>query len=79
MFNLFQILLKNIKKNQKIIYPTTNSGYGIGEKNKFCDETSPLRPVSLYGTTKVKAEELIIKMVIQYALDWRLYLDIPIE
>ena len=56
-----EVLLKNLKKKQKIIYPTTNSGYGIGEKNKLCDENSPLNPVSLYGVTKVKAEKLIIK------------------
>ena len=47
-------------KNQKIIYPTTNSGYGIGDKNKYCDENSPLRPISLYGVTKLKAEQLIL-------------------
>ena len=40
-----KIIIKNIKKNQKIIYPTTNSGYGIGQKNKFCDENSPLNPI----------------------------------
>ena len=54
-------LLKNIKKNQKILYPTTNSGYGIGEKNKYCDEKSELKPISLYGRTKVSAENEILK------------------
>jgi hypothetical protein len=29
---------------KKIIYLTTNSGYGIGEKSKFCDENTPLKP-----------------------------------
>jgi len=43
--NSIKLILKYIKTNQKIIYPTTNSGYKIGEKNKFCDENSPLRPV----------------------------------
>ena len=48
-----------MKKNQKIIYLTTNSGYGIGEKNKYCDENSELRPVSLYGKTKIDAEKIV--------------------
>ncbi len=55
------LILKYINKNQKIIYPTTNSGYGVGEKNKYCDENSPLNPISLYGVTKAKAESLILK------------------
>ncbi len=55
-----KLLLKYLNKRQKIIYPTTNSGYGIGEKNKFCDENSPLRPVSLYGVTKLQAEKIIL-------------------
>jgi nucleoside-diphosphate-sugar epimerase len=45
---------------QRIVYPCTNSGYGIGEKDKFCTEESPLRPISLYGTTKVEAESAIL-------------------
>ena len=48
------------KKQKKIIYLTTNSGYGVGEKNKHCDETSPLRPISLYGRTKVESEKIIM-------------------
>ena len=54
-------LMKLIKKKKKkIIYLTTNSGYGVGEKNKYCDENSPLNPISLYGRTKVQAEKFVM-------------------
>jgi nucleoside-diphosphate-sugar epimerase len=58
--NSIKNLIKYLKFGQKIIYPTTNSGYGIGEKNKYCDENSPLKPISLYGQTKAEAERIII-------------------
>ena len=59
--NAVKTVLKYMKPSQKIIYPTSNSGYGIGEKNKFCDENSPLRPISLYGRTKADAEIEVLK------------------
>ncbi|ACB50584.1 NAD-dependent epimerase/dehydratase [Crocosphaera subtropica ATCC 51142] len=46
---------------QRILMPVTNSGYGIGEAGKFCTEESPLRPISLYGTTKVEAEKAVLE------------------
>jgi nucleoside-diphosphate-sugar epimerase len=58
--NSIKNLIKYLKFGQKIIYPTTNSGYGIGEKNKYCDENSPLKPISLYGQTKAEAERIVI-------------------
>jgi len=51
-----KLLLSLRSKNQRIVLPNTNSGYGIGEKGSFCTEESPLRPISLYGKTKVQAE-----------------------
>jgi len=48
-------------KNKKIIFLMSNSGYGVGEKNKFCTEDSPLNPISLYGRTKCDAEKEVIK------------------
>ena len=54
------MLLSTVGANQKVIYPTTNSGYGIGEQGKFCTEESQLRPISLYGTTKVEAERAVL-------------------
>ncbi len=56
-----RIILKNRSKDQMIIYPTTNSGYGIGEKGKFCTEETPLRPISVYGKLKVQAEKEILE------------------
>lgn len=50
------MLTKQLSVDQRILMPITNSGYGIGEKGKFCTEETPLRPISLYGTTKVEAE-----------------------
>lgn len=47
-------------KNQMVIFPTTNSGYGVGEKGKHCTEDTPLRPISLYGKLKVDAEKAIL-------------------
>lgn len=46
--------------NQKIIYPTTNSGYGIGQDGIFCTEETPLNPISLYGVTKTEAEKALL-------------------
>tara|TARA_B100000242_G_C43027468_1_gene478480 strand:+ start:330 stop:1268 length:939 start_codon:yes stop_codon:yes gene_type:complete len=54
-----RMMCQLMTKKNKIIFLTTNSGYGVGEKNKFCDENSPLKPISLYGRTKCEAEDLV--------------------
>lgn len=60
-FDAIKMILELRKKTQKIIFPTTNSGYGVGQKGIFCTETTPLNPISLYGTLKVDIEKLILK------------------
>lgn len=54
-----ETLMKLLSADQRVLYATTNSGYGIGEKGAFCTEESPLRPISLYGRTKVEAEDAV--------------------
>jgi nucleoside-diphosphate-sugar epimerase len=56
-----KLLLSLRSEDQKILFPCTNSGYGIGEKGKFCTEETPLRPITLYGRTKVEAEKAILE------------------
>ena len=56
-----EMLCRLASKEQWMIMPVTNSGYGVGEKGKFCTEDTPLRPISSYGITKVKAEEAVLR------------------
>ena len=55
-----EALLELRRNEQKILYPCTNSGYGIGKSDKYCTEDTPLNPISIYGKTKVAAESLIL-------------------
>lgn len=52
-------LVKDTEK--RVVYPNTNSGYGIGE-NGVCTEESPLNPISHYGVTKVNAEREVLNI-----------------
>jgi nucleoside-diphosphate-sugar epimerase len=55
-----EMLCRLASRDQWIMMPVTNSGYGIGEKDKYCTEDSPLRPLSTYGVTKVRAEQAVL-------------------
>jgi len=54
------IILRNKAKDQIILMPTTNSAYGSGDKNNYCDEDSPLNPISNYAIEKVHIEKKLM-------------------
>jgi nucleoside-diphosphate-sugar epimerase len=55
------VLINEIRRpDQKLIYPTTNSGYGAKTGEVFCTEETPLEPISLYGRTKSDAESHLL-------------------
>ncbi|MDD2708936.1 MAG: NAD(P)-dependent oxidoreductase [Verrucomicrobiae bacterium] len=47
-------------RDQRLIFPCTNSGYGIGQEGIHCDEETPMRPISLYGRLKVDIEKHLL-------------------
>lgn len=60
-FDAVKMILELRKKDQIIIFPTTNSGYGIGQEGIYCTEETPLNPISLYGQLKVDIEKLLLE------------------
>ena len=59
--NIVSIIDSESLLNKKILYPNTNSGYGVGEDGIYCTEESPLNPISTYGRTKCRAENILLK------------------
>lgn len=55
-----KMLVDMSRADQKIIYPNSNSGYGVGKDGEYCTEDSPLNPISIYGITKVEAEKYVL-------------------
>lgn len=55
-------LFKSVNSNQLVIMPTTNSAYGSGNENNYCDEESPLNPLSLYAKDKVLVEQELTQL-----------------
>ena len=60
-FEAIKTILAKRNPDQMVIFPTTNSGYGVGEEGIHCTEETPLRPVSLYGQLKVEIEKIILE------------------
>jgi nucleoside-diphosphate-sugar epimerase len=55
------LMLKHLSKEQIVLMPTTNSAYGTGDKDNFCTEESPLRPISQYAIEKVAIEKELMQ------------------
>src|SRR3990172_8938020 len=55
-----KMLLELGSRQQMVLSPTTNSGYGVGQKDVFCTEETPMNPVSLYGRLKVELERHLL-------------------
>ena len=64
------LMLKLISNDQWILMPTTNSAYGSGDKNNFCTEDSPLKPISSYAIEKVEVEKALMQR--QNSISFRL-------
>jgi nucleoside-diphosphate-sugar epimerase len=59
-FDAVKTIADLMSPQQLMVFPSTNSGYGVGQPGIYCDEDTPLRPVSLYGRLKVDLESILL-------------------
>ena len=59
-FGAIELLNRLRSPTQLVIYPSTNSGYGATTADVACTEGMPLEPIAVYGSTKVRAERLLL-------------------
>lgn len=86
-YDAVQFIIDNTTEDQMILFPNTNSGYGIGDKDSYCTEDSPLRPVSLYGKLKVEIEQKLLdtkraisfRLATVFGLSGRMRLDLLVN
>jgi len=59
--NFFSVcrMLKCLSKEQKVIFPNTNSGYGTN--TDMCTEETEMNPLSHYAQTKCDAEDMVLE------------------
>jgi nucleoside-diphosphate-sugar epimerase len=82
-----QMLMRLRSPSQLVVYPTTNSGYGTKSGDVFCTEETPLEPISLYGVTKVQAEQevlaapntITLRLATVFGLSPRMRLDLLVN
>jgi nucleoside-diphosphate-sugar epimerase len=54
------MMLRLLSNDQWVLMPTTNSAYGSGGSDNYCDEESPLKPLSQYAIDKVAVEQKLM-------------------
>lgn len=65
-----KLMLRLMSPQQIVLMPTTNSAYGTGDADNFCNEDSPLRPISQYAKEKVEVEKHLMQR--ENAISFRL-------
>ena len=59
-YEAINVAMKEMSREQRILVPITNSGYG-NAGGEWCTEDTSLNPVSWYGRTKVWAEQAVME------------------
>jgi nucleoside-diphosphate-sugar epimerase len=81
-------LLNRLRSRQQlVVYPTTNSGYGTKTGDLHCTEDTPLEPISHYGRTKCAAEAdllnspnaITLRLATVFGLSPRMRLDLLVN